>query len=169
MSFRLITLCARRHTIYVISELPLNSSWHMSYCGWQDESLSKNIMNCCQCHINEWIKNKQLWQERWKMRATHVLEEMYFAPKNCFFSLFCELQKWKWNFQAALLQLSYVVIYLVNWYKLEKSCFKNPFSILQLKNKAKKAIFWSKIHFFSKMRNFRKSFALCSQTFQTFF
>ena len=67
--FRLITLCARRHTIYVISELPLNSSWHMSYCGWQDESLSKNIMNCCQCHINEWIKNKQLQEERWKMRV----------------------------------------------------------------------------------------------------
>ena len=37
---------------------------------------------------------------------------------------------------------------------MEKSCWKIPFSILQLTNKAKKAIFWSKIHFFRNVARF---------------
>ena len=48
------------------------------------------------------------------------------------------------------LQLSYVVIHLANCLKLEKSCFKIPFSILQLTKKAEKAILWSRIRFFGK-------------------
>ena len=34
---------------------------------------------------------------------------------------------------------------------MEKTCLKIPFSILQLAKKAKKAIFWSRIHFFVKL------------------
>ena len=75
---------------------------------------------------------------------------MYFAPRNCFLSLFCELQTWKWNFQATFLQLYYVVIYLVDCLKLEKSCLEFHFHFLQFKKKAQKAIFWSIIHFFQK-------------------
>ena len=74
-----------------------------------------------------------------------------FCSKNCFFSLICQLQNWKWNFSATLLQLSYVVTYSVNCLKLEKSCLKIPFSILQFTKKAQKAIFWSELHFFEKL------------------
>ena len=34
---------------------------------------------------------------------------------------------------------------------MEKICLKIPFSILQFTKKAKKAIFWSRVHFFVKL------------------
>ena len=81
---------------------------------------------------------------------------MYFAPKNCFLTLFCELQEMKMDFLATFLQFQ--TIYYINYYirQLEQSCWKIPFSILQLTNKAKKAIFWSKIHFFRNIARFAR-------------
>ena len=39
---------------------------------------------------------------------------------------------------------------------MEQSCLKIPFSFLQFKNKAKNAIFWSKIHFFRNVARFAR-------------
>ena len=59
------------------------------------------------------------------------------------------------DFKATFLQFQ--TIYKINYYirQLEKSCLKIPISILQLTNKAKKAIFWSKIRFFPKRYSLR--------------
>ena len=80
---------------------------------------------------------------------------MYFAPKNCFFSLICQLQNWKWNFSATLLQLPYVVIYLVNCLKLEKSCFKIHFQFCSFQKRLKKQFFGAKYKLFCKRCSLR--------------
>ena len=46
---------------------------------------------------------------------------------------------------------------------MEKGCFKKTFFILQLPKKAKSAIFWSEIHFFSHIYS-----SLRSQSFLSF-
>ena len=75
----------------------------------------------------EWVKSNVLMLRSLQAKRATFRKKTYFAPKNSFFSLICQLQNWKWNFSATLLQLSYVVIYLVNCLKLEKSCLKIHF------------------------------------------
>ena len=46
-------------------------------------------------------QKKQLQGVPTSLEYTHAIKasftkKMYFAPKNCFFSLFCQLQKWNW-------------------------------------------------------------------------
>ena len=79
-----------------------------------------------------------------------IMKKCILLQKIAFFSLFCELQTMKMEFSATFLQLSYVVIYLVNYLNLEKSCLKIHFHFLQLTKKAEKAIFWSEIQTFLK-------------------
>ena len=63
------------------------------------------------------------------------------------------------EFLGNFFQKFYVVIYLVNCLKLEKSGFKIHFHFLQFTKKAQKAIFWSRIHFFVNVARFaRKHF-----------
>ena len=56
----------------------------------------------------------------WTKRGT-FLKICIFTPKNCFLSIFLLTAKWKW---LPLSNLSYVVIYLVNWRKVAS---KKPF------------------------------------------
>ena len=92
-----------------------------------------------------------------KQYELRLPKNMYFAPKNCFFSLFCELQKWKWLFKAFFFS-----IYLIN-YCIRIICFKKPFSFLQFTKKAEKAVFWSK----KKSYNFIGNISELENLFQT--
>ena len=73
--------------------------------------------------------------QKFANKSYEFSEKMNSAPKNCFFSLFCKLQKSNWNFSATFLQLSYVVIYLVNCLILEKSGLKIHYHFLQFTKK----------------------------------
>ena len=87
-----------------------------------------------------------------KQYELRLPKNMYFAPKNCFFSLFCELQKWKWLFKA-------IFFNLLNKLLHNKNCFKKPFSCMQFTKKAEKTVFCHGIHIF------RKSRTISSETF----
>ena len=67
--------------------------------------------------------------------------------KIAFEAFFTWTTKWKWLFQATFLHLLSKLIH-------NTKCFKKPFFNLQFIKKANKAISWSDIHFFRKLRNF---------------
>ena len=70
--------------------------------------------------------------------------------KIAFSAFFCKLQNencfWKQLCSNLLNKLLHKI--------MEKSCFKKQFSICSWPKMAKKAIFWSRIHFFTNVRRF---------------
>ena len=51
--------------------------------------------------------SEQVWNILYEMfasKVSYVYKKMYFAPKNCFSSLFCELQEMLMDFKATFLQ-----------------------------------------------------------------
>ena len=64
------------------------------------------------------------------------------------FDPFCQLQTMKMDFSATFLQLSYVVIYLVNCLKLEKSGLKIHYHFYSLQKRLKKQFFGAEYNLF---------------------
>ena len=75
-----------------------------------------------------------------------------FTPKYCILSIFLLTSKWKWLLWS---NLSYVVIYLVNWRKVAS---KKPFLFGSQQKNAQKAIFWSENTYFWKRCSLRLDF-----------
>ena len=66
-------------------------------CHWQLQGVPTSL---------ELVKsNVQMLRNLWAKRAM-FRKKIILLQKITFLAFFCELQKWKWNFQAALLQLS---------------------------------------------------------------
>ena len=74
---------------------------------------------CCLVECKTQRKRDSLKRTtNYKLKSEHRLKKLYFAPKNCFFSLFSWTAKIKMAFWSNFSPLSYVVIYLVKWRKV---------------------------------------------------
>ena len=110
--------------------------------------------------------NVIFWSSEVCIQRLRSFQKNVFYSKNLPFQPFLSTAKLKMEYFSifVLFQLSYIVTYLVNCLKLEKSCWKIHFQFCSSQKKAQKAIFWSKIHIF-----FCKRCSLRSQTFWTVF
>ena len=122
--------------------------------------------------MSTWCPNKFGWNslKEFGNKVYDFYQNMYFAPKNCFFRLFSWTAKMK---MAFLSNLSYVVIYLVNCLKLEKSCFKIHFQFCSFQKRLKKQYFGAKYKLFCKRcllrsQSFLSWFQTCWDTWYIF-
>ena len=85
--------------------------------------------------------NNNLYLKR-ILQSGYVNEKMYFAPKNCFLSLFSWTAKCKMAFES-----NFWPIYYINYY-IRQIAEKKPFSILQFRKKGAKSNFLERNTFF---------------------
>ena len=73
--------------------------WHKSAVCWKYSAVCwLYSAGCWQYRVSQHVLNRLKVAQKFASEVSYVSEKMYFAPKNCFLSLFCELQKRKWNF-----------------------------------------------------------------------
>ena len=109
--------------------------------------------------------NAIFWSSEVCQQILRILRKNVFCSIKLLFKPFLWTAKRPMEFLGNFFQKFYVVIYLVNCLKLEKSGFKIHFHFLQFTKKAQKAILWSRIHFFCKRSSLRsQTFLSVSQT-----